>query len=283
MQQPPLITYNLQDRGRQFRGRDRKFNIKALMESINGGATQERVKSRGMLGYYGHLPRNLAGLEPVESMVNNGKYNEIEPAIVTTYLEAFPDGTVKHQTEFLDSVPGRKAAGMFAQKIGGFSSAIDQVKPEMFGFDYVLDPNYLTNRGFTLDSAGLTFDSVSGDALTLDQVIDALKNEEEESLLAIIEQKNAQIAQISAALDSVVIENEQYLSMLASGNTSMVLDSVGIAPLTVSLDSVNRLRNDTAFFNQTATLPGFIVPKSGDQDKAKDEYDSLIGRIRAHA
>lgn len=283
MLQPPLITYNLNERGRQFRGQDRNFNIKALCDSINGGATQERVKSRAMLGYYGHLPRRLAGLEPVESLVSGGKYNEIEPAIVTTYLEAFPDGTVKHQTEFLDSVPGRKAARMFAQKIGGFSSAIDQAKQEMYGFDYVLDPNYLTNRGFTLDSAGLTLDDASGNGLTLDQVVDALKNEEQDSLFAILEQRNAKIEQLARALDSATAENESLLSMLASNNQNAVLDSATIMPLSVSLDSANRLARDAEFFKQTARLPVFIEPLSGDQKKAADEYNSLISRIRSHA
>lgn len=283
IEQPPLITYNLNERGRQYRGKDRNFNIKAICDAINSPACQERVKTRAMLGYYGHLPRRLAGLEPVESMVVNGKYNELEHAIVTTYLEAFPDGTIKHQTEFLDSVPGRKAARYYAQKIGGFSSAIDQGKPEMFGFDYVLDPNYSTNRGFTLDSTGITYDDASGTELTLDQVVDLLKNEEEESLLAIIEQQNAQIAQMTMALDSATIENEDLLSILASKNTSAVLDSAAIMPLSVSLDSANRMARDAEFFKQTARLPSFIEPLSSDQTKLSEECDALMNRIRSHA
>ncbi len=276
MKQPGIVTYNLKDRGRQFTGQNRDFNIRALMDNINGQACQEKIKSRGMFGYFGHKPRVLAGLEPVESMVINGKYNEIEPAIVTTYLEAFPDGTIKHQTEFLETSSGKKAARMFASRVGGFSSAIDQAKNELYGFDWVLSPNYHFNRPYALDSVD---DSGQQADLTFDQVLDAVKSEEDAFWTALIEAKDAQIAKISAALDSVVIENEQYLSMLASNNTSMVLDSTGIAPLTVSLDSVNRMRNDTDFFNQTAKLPGFITPESGDQAKANEDYESLISRM----
>ena len=269
--QPPLITYNLQERGRQHRGKARNFNIKALCDSINGPATQERVKTRAMLGYFGHKPRILFGLEPVESGVVAGKYNEIEPAIVTTYLEAFPDGTVKHQTEFLDSVSGKKAARMFANRIGGFSSAIDEAKSEMYGFDYVLDPNFSTNRGFTLDSAGLT----------LDQVMAYVKSEEDEFLDKLIEAKDLQIAQMARALDSATTENEELLSILASkGAGNAVLDSVATLPISVSLDSVNRMRRDTELFRKTATLPAFIQPLSSDQDQAQDQYNTLISRIR---
>lgn len=269
--QPPLITYNLQERGRQHRGKARNFNIKALCDSINGPATQERVKTRAMLGYFGHKPRILFGLEPVESGVVAGKYNEIEPAIVTTYLEAFPDGTVKHQTEFLDSVSGKKAARMFANRIGGFSSAIDEAKSEMYGFDYVLDPNFSTNRGFALDSAGLT----------LDQVMAYVKSEEDEFLDKLIEAKDLQIAQMARALDSATTENEEILSILASkGAGNAVLDSVATLPISVSLDSVNRMRRDTELFRKTATLPAFIQPLSSDQDQAQDQYNTLISRIR---
>ena len=87
--QPPTIRYNLKDRGRQFRGQERNFNIKALCDSIMSGPTQERVKTRAMLGYFGHKPRILAGMEPMESLVINGKYNEIEPAIVSRWSKVF--------------------------------------------------------------------------------------------------------------------------------------------------------------------------------------------------
>lgn len=268
MQQPPLITYNLKDRGRQHRGKERNFNIKALCDSINGPVTQERVKTRAMLGYFGHKPRLLFGMEPVESGVVAGKYNEIEPAIVTTYLEAFPDGTVKHQTEFLDSIPGKKAARMFANRIGGFSSAIDETRPEMYGFDYVLDPNFSTNRGFALDSAGLT----------LDQVMAEVKSEEEEFWDKLLEAKDSQIAQMALALDSATTENEDLLSMLASGRYEGDIGAERVAPLAISLDSVNRFQSDRNAFISAKSLPGFVVPVSKDS-KQEEEYSELLSRM----
>lgn len=279
--QPPLITYNLKERGRQYRGKERNFNIPKLCASINGGATQERVSSRGMLGYFGHLPRQLAGLEPVESLVIDGRYNELDHAVVTTYLKAYQDGTIEHKTEFLDTVSGRKASNYYHQKIGGFSSAIDQILNDLYGFDYVVDANYLTNIGYALDSAGLVLDSANGALLTMDQIVAALRREEEESLLAIINRANTQIAQLAHALDSSTTENEELLSILASkGAGNAALDSVATLPISVSLDSVNRMRRDTELFRQTATLPVFIQPLSRDQDQAQDQYNTLISRIR---
>lgn len=241
------------------------------MDNINGPACQEKIKSRGMFGYFGHKPRILAGMEPVESMVLNGKYNEIEPAIVTTYLEAFADGTIKHQTEFLETSSGKKAARMFASKVGGFSSAIDQVKNELFGFDWVLSPNYNDNRPFALDSASLTFD----------QVLDEAKDEQEAFWLTLIEAKDAQLEQVAIALDHATTENEQLISILATRTIcdSNVLDSTSIMPLSVSLDSVNRINKDKAFFRGTARLPQFIEPVNESDIEQQENYDSLLAKM----
>jgi hypothetical protein len=270
MQQPPLITYNLKERGRQYRGQERNFNIKAICDAINSPACQERVKTRAMLGYYGHKIRMLCGLEPVESAVIAGKYNEFDHAIVTTHLKAYPDGTIEHQTEFLDTVPGRKAARYYDQKIGGFSSAIDETRPEFFGFDYVLDPNYHTNRGYTLDSVNLT----------LDDVLDAVKSEDEEFLQRLIDVKDTEIAQLKAALDSVSVENEELMGMLMKNGGT--LDSAGLAPvmpMVVTLDNTARLSRDIDAFRKEAHLPGYQTPVPSEQKQAEKEYDKLAGMM----
>lgn len=265
MKQPPLITYNLKERGRDHCGVERDFDIKAIVDSINGPATQERVKTRAMLGYFGHNIRRLFGMEPTESGVVAGKYNEIEPAIVTTRITGFMDGTIEHQTEFLDNGSGKRAAVMFKNRIGGFSSAIDENKPEMFGFDYVLDPNYSTNRGFALDST----------SMTLDEVKNAVQNEEDAFFFALLEQKDAEIANLAASLDSAQEDNEQLSSMLASYNSVQDISPEVDEPVIVSLDSANQIKNDMDAFSKETKLPGFVEPqvvviKNGITDKYMD-------------
>jgi hypothetical protein len=270
MQKPPLIKYNLRERGRQYRGQERNFNIKAICDSINSPATQERVRTRAMLGYFGHKMRLLSGMEPAESVVIGGKYNEVEPAIVTTHLKAYPDGTIEHQTEFLDTEPGRKAARMYASRVGGFSSAIDERKPEFYGFDWVHDPNYSTNRPYALDSAGLTFDSVLADAI----------KEEEDGWILVLEAKERELKDALLALDNAIAENEQYISLLAakSIDPAHALDSAGVLPISVALDSAEQLRRDTEFFRQTAKLPHFVDPVTVDREQ-QGAYDDFMSRM----
>lgn len=148
----PVIRYSLKERGRKFRGVERNFDIAALIAAINGGTCQERVRHRDMFGYYGHWARVRFGMNPAEGGMDAGKAVAIEPALVTVLLKADADGTVQHQAEFLPTRSGNLAAKLFQARAGGFSSAIDTLKPEFFGFDYVLEPNYSTNRGYSLDS-----------------------------------------------------------------------------------------------------------------------------------
>lgn len=267
----PLIRYNLKDRGRKYRGQERNFNIKAICDAINSPECQEKIKTRAMLGYFGHQPRILAGrLDAVESLVINGRYNEIEPAIVTTHLSASLDGTIEHQTVFLDTASGRKAAAMYSNRIGGFSSAIDEKRPEFAGFDYVLDPNYSSNRPYALDSAG---------ELTLDEVLAEAKTEEEQFLQRLIDVKNAEIEQLKAALDSATVENEQMMGMLM--NAGMTLDSVKppVLPIVLSMDSTAQFQRNIDAFHKEAKLPGFVDVVPNDKRRAEEGYENLLGMM----
>ncbi|WP_321946593.1 hypothetical protein [Paraburkholderia sp. J10-1] len=182
-----------------------------------------------MVGYYGHWVRRRFGLDPVEVGVVNGKPVNFEPALVTTHLSADADGNIEHQAEFLDTATGKIAARLYASKQGGFSSAIGanargglDVPFAFAGFDYVLEPNYTTNRGYVLDSAhapeGMILDSAlvewNGAAAAMNTVYEGLQAD------------HARVLEVVAHLRE---ENEQLLSMIASGNTTLALDSATAA------------------------------------------------------
>lgn len=250
--QTKVITYNLRERGRQYRGKERNFNLRAIASAINSPACQERVRNRDMLGFYGHWPRVKFGMNPREGGLDGGRPALVEPALVTTFLRASDDGTVEHQAEFIDNDSGKVAAKLYNGRIGGFSSAIDQIGNQFWGFDYVLEPNYTTNRGYTLDDVN---------DMTLDDVEAAMFNEQLLGLSMLLDSAHAEREQASEVIERLQVENEQLLSMLASKGieAGQVLDSVGVAPLVVSMDSHDRLRRDADFFRQ-ASLPRIAIP-----------------------
>lgn len=269
-----VISYNLKDRGRRFSGKERNFNIRAIAAAINGPATQERVKSRDMHGYYGHWPRVKFGMIPNEGVMDGGNTApRVIPAFITTYLRAFDDGTVEHKAEFIDTEPGRVAAKLFDSRVGGFSSAIEEAPAQFFGFDYVLEPNYSTNRGYTLDSAA---------GMTLDDVEQAIRDEQLGAMGFLLDSINAEREATSAVIERLMAENEEYLSMLAARGpdaTARLDDaSTGVRPLIVSAEPLERMRRDARRFMDSALI-GFVDPPAKGDTEAAREAQRLTSRI----
>lgn len=270
--QTPLITYNLKDRGRSYRGSERNFDTKKIAQAINSPETQERVKHRDMLGFYGHWARVRFGMNPNEG----DAVQQVEPAIVTTFLEAKDDGTITHKAEFLSTKAGQIALQLYKSRTGGFSSAIDERKPEFFGFDYVLEPNYSVNRGYelTLDSAG----KLTVQGMTLDDIITAESSEQLDDLLKTITNLNSAHQLALDSLNRLTEENEELLSILeksGANDKKQILDSVGSSAFTTSKLPAQRILSDIEHF-KTAHLPKFAEPKT----ETDASFSRVLSRIK---
>lgn len=227
------ITYNVRERGRKARGQDRNFDTVALARLINSPAVQEKVKHGDMFGYFGHWPRIKFGMEPAEGGIIDGKVVPVPTALRTIELSADNDGNITHRAEFLDTNEGRIAARLFSSKAGGFSSAImsipgtsPAIPSGFYGFDYVLEPNYTTNRGHkvVLDGVGAEdqeefmamLDSAMGEATQAASLINAL-----------FDSLQAQHALALESMGRMQAENEELMAMLAKGSHVAVMDSAG--------------------------------------------------------
>lgn len=242
------IKFNLKDRGYKFFGNNRNFNIPLLVAHVNSEATQERVRGRNMFGYYGHWARVKYGhLTSTEGGIDTatGKAAIVEPALVTTSLKAYPDGTIEHTAEFLDTEAGRTAARLHQSRAGGFSAVTDSIKNLFLGLDYVLEPNFRINRGYVLDSAGmdtsgLTFDDACG--FELSDIDSMIRDEQLHAIHVVLDSAERRDAHNMELLARLEAENEELLSMLAkrapqsaatfdaagfAGRTALVLDTAG--------------------------------------------------------
>ncbi|SET41399.1 hypothetical protein SAMN05216326_12565 [Nitrosomonas marina] len=262
-QKTPKIRYSLKDRGRQYTGKVRNFNIRALFDFVNSDACQETVESRGMIGYYGHWPRVRFGMDPTEGGLDNGKPVPVEPAFVTTHLKMFDDGMVEHVAEFFDTASGKLAEKLFFDsKTGGFSSAIDASINKFYGFDYVIEPNFLNNsfRGVTLD------DAMGGSLgeLTYDDVYAAECEEYARNMMALLDSIKGEREASSETIERLQQDNEQLMSFLASHNVdaAAVLDSSrGSSHILVDRSAKEQLLDDVnSFGNET-------LPQAGQREE----------------
>lgn len=276
MLQTKVISYNLKDRGRKYRGKDRDFDIPAIVKAINSPECQERVKKGDMLGYYGHWPRIKFGMYPCEGGLQQGKATIIEPAIRTIMLKAYSDGTVEHRAEFLDTDAGKLAEKLFRDKVGGFSSAIDQGRPEFYGFDYVLEPNYSTNRGWALDS-------VQG--MPPDEVEAAIYGEQIRGVMVLLDRVTAERDRANEVIEHLREENDELIAKQLKAETITDSDVIEIHRSRCSFDAVARMEEDARLFKSIKRLPQFEKPKEEqlqDENPLRDNgfYNSILSQYK---
>lgn len=251
----PIISYNLRERGRQHTGQPRSFDIPRLVAAINGDACQERVRNREMFGWYGHWPRIKFGMLPSEGGIAGGKAQAIDPALVTTHLRAHDDGTVEHKAEFLPTPSGEIATKLFKARTGGFSSAIDERKPELFGFDYVLAPNYTTNRGYSLDSV-LCEGGACELGMDFGDIDSAILEEQIAAMSALLDATDSGRSLADEAMRALEQENAALRKALDEAKQKPRMDDAKPrGPLVVSSDRLRRMQADTEAFLTTDSLP----------------------------
>lgn len=227
-----VISYNLNERGRDFNGQNRDVDIAAAMHVINGPAVQELVRQGDVYGYFGHTFREKYGLNVPESVIEGGKVVVLEPSVRTIYIKCLPDGTVEHEQEFLNNAPGRIAGRLYDSKAYGFSSVFHAPEengkrtPKTYhGMDFVRTPNYNTNKGYdamldSVDPGAIESLGFAGECAALMDSVDA-----------IIAENEAQAAGISEAYlrqckenDDLIDLNARLMQRIKDGNGSM-LDS----------------------------------------------------------
>jgi hypothetical protein len=215
------ITFNVNDLQRQHTGQKRRYDNVGLARLINSPTTQERIAKGDLLGFYGHWPRKKFGMQPKEGGMDGGKPITLKPAIRTTFLEADNNGNLTHQTEFLDTQEGKDAYDLYQNKVKNFNTTmttipknVTEIPVSFYGFDYVLEPNFSGNRGYTLQ-----FDSVPNDPILLER-FDSIEDDSE-------------VGELIHVFDSVEDELLYQHHVMADlyrklkGDYCHVLDSVG--------------------------------------------------------
>lgn len=273
------IRYSLSNRGRTYNGqsRDGVLDLKKLVAYINGGSCQERVKSRDMVGYYGHATRAKLGLYPTEGIASGtSPVPDVIPAIVTTDLKAWSDGTIEHTTEFLDTEPGEIAAKLFASKVGGFSSAIHPSSMAFAGFDYVLSPNYNTNRGYLLDSVQMPTNGMCDSFLILDDARPALQDLE---VMALMDEVNG-LKILNRSMASAVLDSERLIDALQVDNESLTSRLHRETQLSYQDSTAAFLRDLKAFadVNTSAIFDSANATKKPQNKESDRAFKNLISR-----
>lgn len=274
------IRFHPNQRGREFRGEDRNFDVPSLVSVVNGGSVQERVKNGDLVGFYGHWPRLKFGLNPAEGGIVKGKAVALEPAIRVREIKAEPDGWIEYFVEFLKTAPGKLAKRLYDSKAGGFSSAIDAPKrgskrfvQDFFGFDFVLEPNMTANRGYVLDSVTADEAAVLDEVAHYNAALDSLNN-----------MLDSMQCDYEIALQTVNKQAEEIMemrSMLLRQGRSTEPNLDGVMTRVMIHRDVGRFARADTFLDQVDSLPAYDEkPKEERKPAPKMASDAYINMLR---
>lgn len=293
-----VISYNLNDRGRDFNGQDRDVDIVAAMRLINGPAVQELVRQGDVYGYFGHTFREKYGLNVPETVIEGGKVVVLEPNVRTVMIKCLPDGTVQHEQEFLNNAPGRIAGRLYDSKAYGFSSVFHAPEengkrtPKTFhGMDFVRAPNYNTNKGYdamldSVEPGAIESLGFAGECAAMMDSVDA-----------IMAQSEAQAAEISEAYLYQCKVNDEQTDLIArlmqrvqKAEGGAMLDSADPATLqrgsdfqpnraAAMLDSADRFMNAELVGLEPAPEVVEAEKKSGVLAKSVELVRKVIGGV----
>jgi len=273
----PVISYNLNERGRDYTGQNRAIDIDAAMRLINSPATQESVRKGDYFGYVGHGFREKYGLAVPETVIEGGKTVVLEPAVKTVFLKCMPDGTVQHQQEFLDSGPGRVAARLYQSNNWGFSSVFfapdvngKRTPRQYFGMDFVRSPNYDTNRGYaamldSVDAGALSSGGFAQDYGDMMDSVDRMMAENDAHAAGISESYLAQCAVNDELVEHIARLTERLKAgggMLDSASPDKLERGASYMPSRAAemLDSADRFMRA-----ELEALPGVVVPAQEEE------------------
>ncbi|WOE40069.1 hypothetical protein [Acinetobacter chinensis] len=225
------LKFNLFERGRKHSGVDRSnVDMKSMINLINAPDIQEHVKAGTLRGYNGHEIRQRYGMNPPDTVIIDGKVVNLTPSFRTIEFQAESNGDVSHVAEFFDNDQGEWALRQYKARAGGFSSAqnykrqgLGLIAVAVFGFDYVTQPNYVTNVG-----DGQLFDGLAIPAET-EGLISCFDSATDVSLLSPAEAMLANMLeqQIVRSFDSIhaslnmQIQNDNALEQIAVLNEQL--------------------------------------------------------------
>lgn len=222
-------TFNIHDDGRKHNPAPQSYLLASLKSVFNSSETKERIKLNEANGFYGHSIRQLTNkIDPSETEIISvdGKDVKVDvvPAVRTVSLDIDDAGNVTHEQEFLDNDMGRTALKLYEQGTGGFSWAmsgakgmgkVKSVAKKFFGFDFVLQPNFLAKDRQQTLFASMTEDDTQALLASLES--QGVSNERAQELMSLIANEDAQENDLQEIIVAhLITDNEQLTDSLQS-------------------------------------------------------------------
>ncbi|MCC8380463.1 hypothetical protein [Xenorhabdus sp. PB30.3] len=256
--------FNIFDTGRKYTGKQRGYILDNVKTVLNSPEVQERLRLRELVGYVSHGLREMSGKltlgETLPVQLPNGQMTVVNaiPSNVTIELSIDDEGNLTHTQEILDNDEGCKLLGLHNSRIGGFSWACGGGKlgsntfiNGFYGFDYVHNPLFATNRGYVLDSADDEYDRQA----VLDNLTSAGVPEAQREL--VLDSFNNSVAFEASHYREMVLDAQQIIASQheEKQKTQHLLDDTVEKVKTLETENTNREQ----FFKQLQNTSHIVI------------------------
>lgn len=193
-------------------GDERNYDPIQYRKMVENPRTQKRIANGYAVGFYSHHSRQKgAGYVAGE---RDAEGNTVFPCCKTLSME-WVDGEVKHEQRILSNKIGLEVQTLIENAVGGFSSLHDLENGDFLGFDYVVSPNFSTNR--------VLVDNLCEDGLcSIDMDTITRKTEN-------IVRDNIKGYLSSIGKNNKAVENAIYALEIQEDNSQKLLDSIAKA------------------------------------------------------
>ena len=280
--------FNLSNDGRKLGANKRNYIIQSVKDMISNENTKELLRLKEAVGYYGHKPRERAnklfiGESEIVNINGNSVVVDNVPASRTTDISVDEKtGVVTHTQEILDTPSGKIINALIEAGQGGWSWATGgrdtqqaSYAKTFAGFDYVLQPNYLSldHPSMLMESVGdresAMFESLSRIGIDEESARKVLKigndtqfnieqHAELEQQTYFLEGLVSDLQSKASSKDLLLSTIEQSLPVFLSSKEKLALKNMA------SDDDIKTVKN---LFESIAQSKLHTLPKSSDSEK----------------
>ncbi len=164
-------------------GSKRNYNVDKYRAMVENNSTQARIANGYAVGYYSHDSRSRKKGYVAAERDDNG--NEVIPCCKTLKMEWVEgENKVRHTQRILNNKIGKEIQKLIENGVGGFSSVHNLSNGSFYGFDYVISPNFSSNRAVVDNICENGVCSIDADSIKT-EIEDTLRDEIESYLMSI--------------------------------------------------------------------------------------------------
>ena len=236
------VSFDVSKHGHNL-GRPRNYDMNRYKAMIESDKTKKHINNGYGLIFYSHDARSPSKNYVPHERDKDGNYQL--PVGRLLEVSFIPPSTVKFKALILNNAMGKEVQKLIESGVGGFSLVNDLKNKLLIGADYVLSPNFSSNRVITKETCKNGLCNIQ-----LDTIEHKLEDELKESVRAYLDSLEIEDEAIFDAIVNLEKQTQEYKETLEFAktldDTKLELETekyTELDELQAQLDSIEQSKN----------------------------------------